>query len=267
MPKNRLFGMMTLIIGVILIATLIGCDDNNADNSGGEIINRSGEAWVGEDEFATAGFIFKTNGTVDAIIEDFANYWYIAFSATYSTRGSTLSMTMAGQSQQTDYSYSISNNRLTITDTIGAQSVTFTFVRKIINLGEWIPPSNHIPLTEGQWMNGTIISSSSSVTYSFYANKGTAYNIWVEDGFNWIDNDDGNDSYIYPSSSYTGDVGIRAYYSDFSQIWDDRLTQYDIWDYPASFTANTSGIVYIVVAPNGTAGTFRIVYSTGSTRP
>jgi TolA-binding protein len=117
----------------------------------------------------------------------------------------------------------------------------------------WTAPSNSTTLTANQWRNGNI-TSGSTVWYSFSAASGTAYRIWVDD----------NDANGTPT---TADVVITGRYSDGTQIWSGN--QDENWDSPASFTANRTGTVYIAVTPydNRSAGSYGLVYSTGTTRP
>jgi tetratricopeptide (TPR) repeat protein len=117
----------------------------------------------------------------------------------------------------------------------------------------WTTPSNAVALNANQWRNGSL-TSGGSVWYSFIANGGYSYRIWVDDA----------DARGTPT---TADVGIMVRYSDGTQIWSDY--QDDNWNSPASFTANRTGTVYIEVKPLGRgSGSYGLVFSSGSsTRP
>ncbi|MCL2762776.1 MAG: chitobiase/beta-hexosaminidase C-terminal domain-containing protein [Treponema sp.] len=111
-------------------------------------------------------------------------------------------------------------------------------------------------LANGVW-HSTITSSwihTEGDFFSFTIVNGTTYRIWVDDKDNY-------------SGTQTADVVIQAYYSNGTQIWSSQQDRN--WDTPAFFTANSNGTVYIRVDPysSTSTGTYRIVYSTGTTRP
>ena len=115
------------------------------------------------------------------------------------------------------------------------------------------PPSS-VPLVDGVWDIGTITSASGgSAWYSFEAVSGSTYNIW------WNDSNQGDDT-------KTLNVRVSAFYSDGTIIFNG--IDYG-WSHPQSFTAGSSGTVYVCVYPYSTAnyGTYGIVYGIGSVRP
>ena len=250
--KNTIKLLVIIAFLAIIGFYFTACDDGNGDGDryGGNIVNKTGEAWVASIEGQRIGYIFNSNGTFNVLFE-IGNMWEIEASGTYSTSGSTLTISGGGETQT--LTYSVSGNSLTLTGSMGSVSTSITLTKMSVNIGLFTPPSNHTPLIQGQWMNGNITTDNGEVWYSFSVTSGTTYRIWVDDSY---------DNY---ASSFTGDIMIRGYYSNGTQIWQDG-SQDDIWDTPASFTANSSGTVYIRATPYET-GTFAIVYSTGSTRP
>jgi len=77
--------------------------------------------------------------------------------------------------------------------------------------------------------------------------SGTTYRVW------WDDTDNGGG---------TLDVRVAAYYGNGNYIFDSDSN----YEY---FTANQTGTVKLKVYPlsSGSTGSFRVVYSTSSTRP
>jgi hypothetical protein len=120
-------------------------------------------------------------------------------------------------------------------------------------------PSQTTTLIADQWENGEITSASGGVVwYSFSVTSGTTYRIWWNDG-NTSTSGDG---------TKTLDIRVSGYNSD--GIIFSTLDNIDAgWDTVRSFTATSSGTVYIRVTPyySGRTGTFGIVYSTGTARP
>jgi len=110
-----------------------------------------------------------------------------------------------------------------------------------------------IPLSAGNWTDGSIISTASVVSYSFNVVSGATYYIW------WNDSKEGNDTKSL-------DVKVSANYNGGTSIFTDIDSG---WTNPQSFTADTDGTVNVCVNSysNGGAGTFAIVYNTNNTRP
>jgi hypothetical protein len=157
-----------------------------------------------------------------------------------------------------EYSGTNTNGSLTIiiTETVSLKNPALRWVLSDYIPTPSIPPTSSTPLSSGSWASGTLSAETSQVWYWISVTSGQQYNIWVDD------RDQG-------SGSETGDVKIRAYYSNGTGIWDD--SSFGIWNNPESFTASSTGTVYIRVAPKGNDsyfyGTYRIVYSTDTERP
>ena len=117
--------------------------------------------------------------------------------------------------------------------------------------------SNPFQLINGVWADGSIASSeSAAVWYTFEAVQGTTYRVWENSGYQG-------------DNTKTGFIYVTASYADGTPIF--TKSEYGLWNSPQSFTANTSGTVFIRITPVGTSsgktGTYGIVYSNGSTRP
>ena len=115
-------------------------------------------------------------------------------------------------------------------------------------------PTSTTSLFENQWINGDMTSSSGGeVWYSFAVTSGTIYRVWLDDSWQ-------------SSGSKTLDINASAFYNNGTIIFNMIDSA---WNAPRTFTASSSGTVYIRVTPysSGGTGTFGIVYSTGSTRP
>jgi len=137
--------------------------------------------------------------------------------------------------------------------TINGTTETITYTRTTVNIVVFTPPSSSTQLTSGVWSNGSITGSVSSRAYSFNVTSGTKYYVWWEDE--------------YSGNRYgTLDIEVRAYYANGTFIFGGDDVEDD---YPESFTATSSGTVYLIVKPlsYGETGTFSIVYSTNSSRP
>jgi hypothetical protein len=103
-----------------------------------------------------------------------------------------------------------------------------------------------------QWRNDTLTSSTPEVWYSFTVTSGTTYRIW------WNDSYSGN-------STKTADIMVSAEYSNGTLIFEQTDSGYS---YPQSFTASSSGTVYVKVEPySNSYGTYGIAYGSGSIRP
>ena len=110
-------------------------------------------------------------------------------------------------------------------------------------------------LTEKQWQEGEITSSSQAIYYKFTVNAGT-YFIW------WDDAGEGG-------TGKTADVKVSGYDSNgiasFSRVDNG-------YAYIQRITVTAPGTAYVLVEPNktsgtGSTGTFGIVYSTNNFRP
>jgi DNA polymerase III delta prime subunit len=116
----------------------------------------------------------------------------------------------------------------------------------------WEQPSNPIPLTANQWEDDSLTTSVKEIFYSFSVTKGTKYYLW------WYDLYQGD--YIK-----TLNIDVSAFYSSGHIVFADIDSA---WDQPESFTANSSGTVYVRVYSHlSGSGTYSIVYNTTSIRP
>jgi len=125
------------------------------------------------------------------------------------------------------------------------------YTANITLYARWVSPT---PLSNGTWVDGSITSTSSSVWYSLDVTTGTTYYVW------WNDSYEGN-------GSKTLDVRVSAYYSSGTNIF-NRIDSG--WNSPRSFTAGSSGTLYIQVeaySGGGYTGTFATAYTTDSTTP
>lgn len=189
------------------------------------------------------------NAPSSGVVPTFYNIWRsTTYGGTYTevgyVSGSTTSWINTGLSDNSIYYY-----RVDAENSLGRSpqspqngvSVLTPIIRNTLTNGVWQTTSTLFNETIGDW-------------YSFTVTSGTTYRIWVDDTDN-------------SSGSRTADVTIMAYYSNGTQIWTSQ--QDNNWSTPASFIASSSGTVYIKADPysSSTTGTFRIVYSTGTTRP
>ena len=119
----------------------------------------------------------------------------------------------------------------------------------------FVLPSNAVPLTENIWANGEInVSRGGYIWHSFPVTSGTTYRIWL----NRSDNNNGDGSKTLPAR-------VSAHYGDGIGIFPEVRSA---WNTPQTFTATSTGMVYLrVVGTSSATGTFDIVYSTGTTRP
>jgi len=116
-------------------------------------------------------------------------------------------------------------------------------------------PENVIPLIENKWANGEIIVKENIEWYSFNVTAGAKYYLW------WNDSEKGD-------NSKTLDIDVYAYDENKNSIPLDDNDR--AWDVPVSFTASSTGIVYVRVRALNWAsltGTYAIVYSAGGVRP
>ena len=250
------------LLGFIAVLAVIGfvtiaCDDGSGvsdGGSGGNVVNRTGEAWVGEFWNNRRGYIFSSDGTFDFLREE-GNFWEISDSGTYMTSGSKLILTFRDSPALTfseTYNYSVSGNTLKMTMTREGISQTLTLAKTNIVIAVFTPPSSHIPLTNGQWVNGSINIAGSEAWYSFTVIAGTTYRVW------WNDSYDGD-------YTKTLDVMVRAYNINGTQLFNEDSA----WYSPRSFTPSLNSTIFLRVTgyDDYDTGTFAIVYSTGSTRP
>jgi len=143
----------------------------------------------------------------------------------------------------------------TLSTNYGAFEIVYKDNNDTRPTGEHNTPPSATPLTSGTWANGTITSTNRQVWYSFTVTSGTPYYIWCNDSWSG-------------DKSKTLDVKVSAYYGASGTA---IFTGSDIaFGTPQSFTASSSGTVYLMVEPyssSGGTGTFGIVYSTSNTRP
>ena len=109
-------------------------------------------------------------------------------------------------------------------------------------------PVNVTPFSPNNWINGNLSSSNPVAWYSINVTNGTTYHLWWDD---W----DTNDQHA--------DVMVCGYYSNGNLIFDKD------WPNNYSFTASSTGTVYINVYPysEGDTGTFTIAYNTTGIQP
>jgi hypothetical protein len=110
-----------------------------------------------------------------------------------------------------------------------------------------------VSLTEGKWVNGSITSSSRTMTYSFNAVSGRTYFIWT--------NDDGEGD-----GSKSLDIWFIVFdENDVYNYEDDD----DCWTSPCEITVSRNSQVIIVVSAldEDEIGTFAIAYSSSPKRP
>jgi len=118
----------------------------------------------------------------------------------------------------------------------------------------WNPevPRNTTPLTANTWVNGEIGDNGGIDWYTISVTSGTYY-LW------WNDDWEGN-------GTKTADIFVDVYRGtpeNLTMIWSNEDSA---WSSPLSFTANSTGTVYVRVTPYD-SGTYGIVYSTANTRP
>jgi len=173
-------------------------------------------------------------------------------SGTYTQIGTvtTTSYTNTGLSANTTYYYKVSAY---ISSNVEGEQSSIVSATTLSSGSVSGTEANPISLTAGVWTNGSVISSTSVVWYSFYVTSGTTYYIW------W------NDSY-QGDGTKTSIVQVSAYTSTGTPLF---LGMYGGWTSYRSFTASSSGTVKIKVEPynNPFTGTFAIAYKTNSTRP
>jgi predicted small secreted protein len=130
----------------------------------------------------------------------------------------------------------------------------------VLNLGDinLFNPVNPTPLTANTWKNGEINNGGDVDWYSINVTRGTTYYLWWND--RW-----------YGDNTKTGNIDVYALYNSTNLISFTPYINYGAWDTPVSFTAGSTGTVYIRVRAwnrlDFRAGTYAIVYSTTNSRP
>jgi len=123
-------------------------------------------------------------------------------------------------------------------------------VKPVGNQGDWTAPSSYLTLTNGSWANGTLSTTGQQDWYSFTVTAGTTYRVWWYDYY-----DDYNSSYATVMAGGCYDNGEVCFYEQTSG------------SYAREFTAAYSGTVYIRAKYSSRTGNYRIVFSTGTTKP
>jgi len=108
-------------------------------------------------------------------------------------------------------------------------------------------PANIPTLSGNTWTNGLITSSNKNVWYSISVTNGQKYYLY------WDDYDTNDDLLV--------DIQVAAYYNNGKLIFDRD------WGNNYSFTASSSGTVYILVYSYWGNGTFAIAYNTTGSQP
>jgi hypothetical protein len=108
-----------------------------------------------------------------------------------------------------------------------------------------------IPLVANTWANGYISGNPNYAFYAMNVTEGQTYYLW------WNDSDQGD-------GTKSLDIMVRALYDDLTFIGFVDGNGDSAWDFPASFTAEKTGTVYVVVSPywGRNTGTYAIAYST-----
>ena len=117
-----------------------------------------------------------------------------------------------------------------------------------------VAPASAIALTENQWANGAITAQASEAWYSFSVTSGTTYRLW------------GNGSGDGLFKTLQG-MRVSAWYNNGNNAFYDSS---NTWSFAASFTAASTGTVYVRVysSTSGNTGTFGLIYSsTATARP
>jgi len=133
------------------------------------------------------------------------------------------------------------------TDNDGATTTSSTVVINVQNNPQ--PPISN-PLSYNTFTTGTLFSSTDILWYSFNVTNGVTYNLY------WDDSYDG-------SGVYTADIEVDVFKSDLTTSYilggDNGYTT------PRSFTATSTGTVYVAVKPFGLSsanvGTFALGYN------
>ena len=112
-----------------------------------------------------------------------------------------------------------------------------------------------IPLTNNTKVIGTISSEDLVALYSIDVTAGTKYHVW------WDDRDTSDDDYM--------DVMVRGYNDDGNVFFDIDANWYLDWVNYHSFTAASTGKVYIMVYTYDIedSGSFAVAYNTTGSKP
>ncbi|MCL2066888.1 MAG: hypothetical protein FWG99_05440 [Treponema sp.] len=115
-------------------------------------------------------------------------------------------------------------------------------------------PSGYTVLTAGQWEDGEIFAPGYEDWYSIDVTSGTDYYIWCNDS-------------LEGKTLFGGATGgsVGAWYGNGTEIFINQDTSE--FAIPRTFTAASTGTVYIRVSSTSNTGTYGIVYSTSSLRP
>lgn len=173
-------------------------------------------------------------------------YWASSAFGSYSEAGYTYtnSYTDTGLSASTTYYY-----RVSAVNSNGDESELSTYTAATTSGGGVWPPSSTTSLSSGTWVNDSFSLSNTEDWYSFNVTSGTTYYV------HWKDSDNPGDI------SGVMDVKVAAYYSNQTLIFDGDISS-------RSFTASSSGTVYVKVYPYGSgSGNYAIAYNTSSTEP
>ena len=173
-------------------------------------------------------------------------------------RGSSIQVPGQGNLARTGFTFGGWNTNSTGTGTNYNAGASIIVNNDITLWARWISSTgpgteaNPFQLTHRVWYSSSITSaiSGASVWFSFPVSNGIQYRVW------WNDSNAGD-------WTQSLDIMVTASYSDGTSIF----TNIDAaWSSPQLFTANRTGTVRIRVQPRwtGNTGTFRIVYSEGT---
>ena len=232
MIKRGFFGMTAFIAGAILVFSLAGC------NSGGPFTG----TWIGNTTETDEG-----GESLPALVVFTQTEWM-------------LSIPMLPYLERGTYTYS--GNNAAISGGIGAGTAVITSGTLTLTFSDFDEASikftqknpSAVSLNANTWVDGTITASAGLLLYSFNAVNGTTYNIWT------------NDSY-----SGDGSKSIDSVFHVFNSDGHSYGNGDDCWEYPFTFTATSSGRVFIAVSASiyssSQTGSFAAAYSTSASRP
>jgi hypothetical protein len=129
----------------------------------------------------------------------------------------------------------------------------------VLDVGDisFLNPVNPTPLTANTWKDGEINNRLDVDWYSINVTLGTTYYLWWNDFFEG-------------DKTKTGDIDVYAFHNGTNLISFTPDKHYRAWDTPVSFTAVSTGTVYIRVRAWNMisfTGTYGFVYSTTNSRP